>query len=206
MTRRWADSTWTASLRPLAAFLKSRWCSTSTRTDRARLRQGSRDRERAEDRHHGLLRPVQGRRREDGPEAESHAADDKKQRESIDARNRADQLVYQTEKELQENGEKVPADDQASLRAALDATKVALGGSDADAIKTSAESLERARMKFGEAVYRAASGPDRRPKGLPRIRRAPNRATTSSMPRSSTPSLARTEAAKRRDLLDSPGG
>jgi molecular chaperone DnaK len=92
-------------------------------------------------------------------EAESHAAEDKKQREAIDARNRADQLVYQTEKELGENAEKVPAAEQASLREAIDAAKAALAGSDPAAIRTASESLERERMKFGEAVYRAASGP-----------------------------------------------
>jgi molecular chaperone DnaK len=92
-------------------------------------------------------------------EAESHAAEDKKQRETIDARNRADQLVYQTEKELGENAEKVPAAEQASLREAIDAAKAALAGSDPAAIRTTSESLERERMKFGEAVYRAASGP-----------------------------------------------
>jgi molecular chaperone DnaK len=96
-------------------------------------------------------------------EAESHAAEDKRQREAIDARNRADQLVYQTEKELQENAEKVPADEQAPLRAAIDAAKAALAGTDAAAIKASSESLERERLKFGEAVYRTASGPGTQP-------------------------------------------
>jgi molecular chaperone DnaK len=99
-------------------------------------------------------------------EAESHAAEDKKQREAIDARNRADQLVYQTEKELGENAEKVPAAEQASLREAIDAAKAALAGSDLAAIRTASESLERERMKFGEAVYRAASGPGA-PAGAP---------------------------------------
>jgi molecular chaperone DnaK len=91
-------------------------------------------------------------------EAESHAAEDKQQREAIDARNRADQLVYQTEKELGENAEKVPAGDQASLREAIDAAKAALAGSDLAAIRSTSEALERERMKYGEAVYRAASG------------------------------------------------
>jgi molecular chaperone DnaK len=96
-------------------------------------------------------------------EAETHAADDKKQRESIDTRNRADQLVYQTEKELHDNAEKVPEGDQSELRAAIDAAKAALSGSDAEAIRAASESLERARLKFGEAVYRAASGPGSSP-------------------------------------------
>jgi molecular chaperone DnaK len=90
-------------------------------------------------------------------EAESHAAEDKTQREAIDAKNRADQLVYQAEKELADNAEKVPEPDQASLRSAIEGAKAALAGSDAAAIKTAAESLERERMKFGEAVYRAAA-------------------------------------------------
>ena len=90
-------------------------------------------------------------------EAESHAADDKAQREAIDARNHADQLVYQTEKELTESGAKVPEAEQAPLRAAIDAVKTALAGSDPAAIRSAGEALERERLKFGEAVYRAAS-------------------------------------------------
>jgi molecular chaperone DnaK len=96
-------------------------------------------------------------------EAEAHAAEDKKQREAIDTRNRADQLVYQTEKELKDNAEKVPAAEQAPLREAIDAAKAALSGTDAAAIRSTSESLERERLKFGEAVYRAASGPGAAP-------------------------------------------
>jgi molecular chaperone DnaK len=99
-------------------------------------------------------------------EAESHAAEDKQQREAIDARNRADQLVYQTEKELRDNAEKVPASEQTPLREAIDAAKAALGGSDAAEIRATGETLERERLKFGEAVYRAASGPGA-PSGTP---------------------------------------
>jgi molecular chaperone DnaK len=90
-------------------------------------------------------------------DAEEHAADDRKQRETIDARNRADQLVYQTEKDLTDNGAKVPEADQASLREAVAAAKSALAGNDAAAIQSASEALDRARLRFGEAVYRAAS-------------------------------------------------
>jgi molecular chaperone DnaK len=102
-------------------------------------------------------------------EAESHAAEDKTQREAIDAKNRADQLVYQSEKELADNAEKVPEPDQASLKSAIEAVKTALAGNAAAAIKTAAESLERERMKFGEAVYRAAAaaGASAGPSGQP---------------------------------------
>jgi len=98
-------------------------------------------------------------------EAEAHAAEDKQQREAIDARNRADQLVYQAEKELRDNGDKVQAGDQAPLREAIEAAKAALAGTDAGPIRTASESLERERLKFGEAVYRsaAASGPEAHP-------------------------------------------
>jgi molecular chaperone DnaK len=92
-------------------------------------------------------------------EAESHAAEDRRQREAIDARNRADQLIYQTEKELRDNAEKVPTNEQTPLREAIDAAKAALAGTDAAQIRAASESLERERLKFGEAVYRAASGP-----------------------------------------------
>jgi molecular chaperone DnaK len=90
-------------------------------------------------------------------EAESHAAEDKEQRDAIDARNRADQTVYQTEKELRESAEKVPEAEQAPVREAIEAAKTALSGGDAAAIRSAAEALERERLKFGEAVYRAAS-------------------------------------------------
>jgi molecular chaperone DnaK len=90
-------------------------------------------------------------------EAESHAAEEKEKREAIDARNRADQLVYQTEKELREGAEKVPAGDQTALKEAIEAAKTALSGTDPAAIRAAGETLERERMKFGEAVYRAAA-------------------------------------------------
>src|SRR5262249_51765091 len=84
-------------------------------------------------------------------DAEAHAAEDKEKREAIDTRNRADQLVYQTEKELKENGDKVGADLQASLHQAIEAVRTALAGTDAAAIRTAAEALDRERLKFGEA-------------------------------------------------------
>ena len=102
-------------------------------------------------------------------EAESHAAEDKKQREAIDARNRADQLVYQTEKELSENAEKVPAG-----RASVASQAVRRGEGRARGKRSrgdpDGERVARARApEFGEAVYRAASGLGA-PAGAPAIR------------------------------------
>ncbi|HEX4825587.1 MAG TPA: molecular chaperone DnaK [Candidatus Polarisedimenticolaceae bacterium] len=90
-------------------------------------------------------------------EAESHAAEDKKQRGDVEARNRADQLVYQTEKDLADNGAKVPESDQAALKEAIAAAKKALESGDGAGIQSAADALDRARLRFGEAVYRTAS-------------------------------------------------
>jgi molecular chaperone DnaK len=90
-------------------------------------------------------------------EAEAHAAEDRKQRGDVETRNRADQLVYQTEKDLAENGSKVPEAEQTTLREAIAATKKALEGGDAGSIQPAADALDRARVRFGEAVYRSAS-------------------------------------------------
>jgi molecular chaperone DnaK len=98
-------------------------------------------------------------------EAESHAAEDKEQRETIDTRNRADQLVYQAEKELKDSADKVPESGQASLRTAIESVKSALAGNDVAAIRAAAEGLERERMKFGEAVYKAAAAAGAPPPG-----------------------------------------
>jgi molecular chaperone DnaK len=98
-------------------------------------------------------------------EAEAHAAEDRKQRAEIEARNRADQMVYQTEKDLKDNADKVPEADQAALREAIAAAKKALEGTDAAAISSAGEALDRARLRFGEAVYRAASAGGAAPAG-----------------------------------------
>jgi molecular chaperone DnaK len=98
-------------------------------------------------------------------EAESHAAEDKEQREAIDTRNRADQLVYQAEKELKDSADKVGESGQTSLRAAIESVKSSLSGNDVAAIRAAAEGLERERMKFGEAVYKAAAAAGAPPPG-----------------------------------------
>ncbi|HUC44701.1 MAG TPA: molecular chaperone DnaK [Candidatus Sulfotelmatobacter sp.] len=90
-------------------------------------------------------------------EAESHAGEDRQQRDAVDAKNHADHLVYETEKGLAENGGKVADSDQAALRSAVDAVKKALEGGDSAAIKAATESLDKARLRFGEAVYKSTS-------------------------------------------------
>ncbi len=100
-------------------------------------------------------------------EAEQFAAEDAKRREEIDVRNNADQLVYQTEKALDELGDKIDAADKASVDAALTKTKEALKGTDSAAIKAAAEELSKVFYPITEKLYNqqagqpgAAPGPD----------------------------------------------
>ncbi|MBV8970634.1 MAG: molecular chaperone DnaK, partial [Verrucomicrobia bacterium] len=74
-------------------------------------------------------------------DAESHAEEDRKSRELAEARNNADSLAYQSEKQLKELGDKVPADQKESVEAAIKAVRDALAGDDADAIKTAMDDL-----------------------------------------------------------------
>ena len=87
-------------------------------------------------------------------DAEAHAEEDKRAREAVDARNRADQMVYQVEKTLKDAGDKVPAADREPVEAALKRTREALEKNDVDAIRSASEQLERASHKLAEAIYR----------------------------------------------------
>ncbi len=87
-------------------------------------------------------------------EAETNAEADKKKRESIEARNQAEGMVHQVEKNLAEHGDKLPAQDKGEAEAALAATKSAMEGGDAEAIKSATERLSQAAMKIGEAMYK----------------------------------------------------
>jgi len=86
-------------------------------------------------------------------DAEAHAAEDKEQKEKIEARNRADQLVYATEKSLKEHGESVDEATRKSIEEALEELKKALVGDDADVIKKAEENLAEKSQKLGEAIY-----------------------------------------------------
>jgi molecular chaperone DnaK len=86
-------------------------------------------------------------------EAEQHAEEDKKRREEAEVRNQAESLVYQTEKFVKENDEKLPADVKDSVNAALGEAQTALKGTDTDAIKASMEKLATESQKMGSALY-----------------------------------------------------
>ena len=98
-------------------------------------------------------------------EAESHADDDKRKREEIEARNKADSLVYQTEKMLSEHRSKLADADAKAVEAAIADTKKALEGSDVDAINRAAETLTQASHKVAEAMYKSGAQPGGSPGG-----------------------------------------
>ncbi len=88
-------------------------------------------------------------------DAEAHAAEDKTRKEAVEVRNQADGLVYTTEKNLAEYGDKVPAEDKALIEGAVADLKAALEGEDIEDIKSKTEALGQAAMKLGEIMYKA---------------------------------------------------
>jgi molecular chaperone DnaK len=94
-------------------------------------------------------------------EAESHADEDKKRRDVTDARNQADGLIYQIDKTLSENREKVPASDVSRIESAIASLKKLAEGEDAEAIRKGMEDLQKASHAMAEALYKQApsSGP-----------------------------------------------
>jgi molecular chaperone DnaK len=86
-------------------------------------------------------------------EAEQHAEEDRKRREEAEVRNQAETLVYQTEKFVKENDEKLPSDVKDGVNAALGEAQEALKGTNTDAIKAAMEKLATESQKMGSALY-----------------------------------------------------
>jgi molecular chaperone DnaK len=93
-------------------------------------------------------------------DAEANAAEDKKRREAVDAKNHADALVHSTEKALSEHGSKVEESERRSIEDAVSDLKEALKGDDAEAIKAKTNTLAQASMKLGEAMYKQQAESD----------------------------------------------
>ncbi len=93
-------------------------------------------------------------------DAEANAAEDKKRREAVDAKNHADSLVHSTEKALAEHGSKVGETERRAIEDAVSDLKEALKGDDAEAIKAKTNTLAQASMKLGEAMYKQAAEAD----------------------------------------------
>jgi molecular chaperone DnaK len=91
-------------------------------------------------------------------DAEAHAADDVKKKEEIEARNTADNLVYQAEKVMREHGDKVPADLKQQIEGKIAAVRSALQGQDAANIRRTVQELTETMQKIGASVYQQQPG------------------------------------------------
>ena len=89
-------------------------------------------------------------------DAEAHAGEDVKRREAVDAKNRAEAMVYETEKFLKDNGEKIPSDKKMKVENGIQALKDALKGGDADAIKKASEALTADMQAVSADLYAQA--------------------------------------------------
>lgn len=90
-------------------------------------------------------------------EAKEHEADDKKKREGVEAKNKAEALVYELEKQLKEHKDKLPGNDVKAIEDAIADTKKAIEGGDAAAIQKSLDALQQVASKIGEALYKNQS-------------------------------------------------
>lgn len=90
-------------------------------------------------------------------DAEAHSEEDKKRRETVEIRNQADSLVYGTEKNLQEHGDKIPEEEKTKIQEAIDGMKKAMEGDDVEAIKTAMQALTTASHKLAEEMYKKTS-------------------------------------------------
>ena len=91
-------------------------------------------------------------------DAEAHAEEDRRRREEAEVRNTADSLVYQTEKLLRDQGDRVPVGDRDQLETAIRTLKEALDGSDLDAIRSGTETLATAGQAVTQRLYEQAAG------------------------------------------------
>ena len=89
-------------------------------------------------------------------EAEANAASDKLRREQVEARNSAEAMIHQVERNLKEHGDKLPAADKAEAEAAIESVRSHMDG-DPEALKSATERLSQAAMKIGQAVYQAGA-------------------------------------------------
>jgi chaperone protein DnaK len=93
-------------------------------------------------------------------DAEKFATEDKKLKESVEIKNRAESLIFQSEKTLSEVGDKVSESEKSAVRSAIDKLKETVKGDNSDAIKADSEALEKAFYKLSEKLYQQHGGPD----------------------------------------------
>ncbi len=90
-------------------------------------------------------------------DAQAHTEEDKKRRKTAEAKNQADTLIYQTEKNLSEHGDKIAAEDKTKIEEAVAALKKAMEGTDPEAIESAIQTLTTASHKLAEEMYKKAS-------------------------------------------------
>jgi len=100
-------------------------------------------------------------------EAEAHASDDKKRKEKVEAKNQADGLIYATEKNLKEYGDKVPAEVKSKIESDIAALKAVVDSDDTAEVKAKTEALAQSAMKLGEVMYKAGQESEARPETGP---------------------------------------
>jgi molecular chaperone DnaK len=99
-------------------------------------------------------------------DAEQYAAEDKKRREEVDAKNEAENLVYQAEKLINENGDKLPEEDKNTINTKISALKEANSKGDLDLIKTAKDDLQKSLYDVSAKLYQQAA-PQGNPQGAP---------------------------------------
>jgi molecular chaperone DnaK len=92
-------------------------------------------------------------------DAEAHSADDRKHKDEIDARNRADSMVYQVEKMLKEHRDKIGEADAKAVEESLEATRKVMSGGTVEEINKAVDALTQASHKLAEAMYKSAGTP-----------------------------------------------
>jgi molecular chaperone DnaK len=110
-------------------------------------------------------------------DAQTHTDEDKKRRKAAEAKNQADNLLYQTEKNLKEHGDKISADDRTKIEEAVTGLKKAMEGNDPDAIESATQTLTTASHKLAEEMYKKASA-SAAPDAGPSPSESPNGAKT----------------------------
>jgi len=90
-------------------------------------------------------------------DAQAHSEEDKKRRETVEIKNQADTLIYGTEKNLTENGDKIADEEKTKIQEAVAAMKTAMEGEDIEAMKTAMQTLQTASHKLAEEMYKSAA-------------------------------------------------
>jgi molecular chaperone DnaK len=98
-------------------------------------------------------------------DAEAHTEEDKKKRELVELKNQADTLIYSTEKNLSEHGDKIEEEEKTNITTAIDALKKSLEEADIEAVKTAMQNLTTASHKLAEEMYKKASADAAEPAG-----------------------------------------